>query len=97
MASIDCEESFESVIRSPAMQPLVRHGVDERYISITFHMRSEKWVIDVIQGDTISSKFFRAYFEELFNKVQEDNILFRKGDEYVNKPRFINNIVEVNL
>ncbi len=107
MAFIDYEKAFDSVKASAVMQGLRKQGVDELYIkilediyrdstaTIQLHKKSSKIPIrkGVRQGDTISPKLFRACLEEIFKKLEWDDMGLTIDGEYLNNLRFADDIV----
>ncbi len=88
MAFIDYEKAFDSVKTSAVMQALMQPGVDELYIkvlediyrdstaTIQLHKKSRKTPIrkGVKQDDKISPKLFTVRLEEIFKKLEWDDI-----------------------
>ena len=107
MAFIDYEKAFDSVKTPAVRQALRRQGIDEPYIrvlediyrdsttTIKLHKKSEKIPIKkgVRQGDTISPKLFTACLEEIFKKLEWENIGMKVDGEYLNNLRFADDIV----
>ncbi len=88
MAFIYYKEAFDSIKTSAVMQALRQQDVDELYIkvfenvykdstaTIQLHKKSRKIPIrkGVTQGDTISPKLFIAWLEEIFKKLEWDDM-----------------------
>ncbi len=106
MAFIDYEKAFDSVKTSAVMQVLRQQGVDELYIkvleyihrdstaTILLHKKSRKIPIrkGVRQSDSISPKLFTACFEEIFKKLEWDDIELKIDGEYLNNLGFADDI-----
>ncbi len=107
MAFIDYEKAFDSVKTSAVMQALRQQRDDELYIkvlediyrdcmaTIQLHKKSRKIPIrkGVRQGDTISPKLFTACLEEIFKKLEWDEMGLKIDGEYLNNPTFADDIV----
>ncbi len=88
------------------MQALRQQGVDELYIkvlediyrdrtaTIQLHKKSRKIPIKkcVRQGDTISPKSFTACLEEIFKRLEWDDIGLKIDGEYLNNLGFADDI-----
>ncbi len=107
MAFIDYEKAFDSVKTAAVMQALKQQGVDELYIkvlediyrdstaTIQLHKKSRKIPIrkGARQGDKISPILFTACLEEVFKKLEWDDMGLKIDGEYLNNLRFADDIV----
>ena len=110
MAFIDYEKAFDSVKTSAILQALRKQGVEELYVklfediytdstaTLQLHRNSEKIPIKrgVRQGDTISPKLFTACLEEIFKKLNWENLGIRVNGEYLTDLRFADDIVLIS-
>ncbi len=107
MAFIDYERAFDSVKTTAFMQAFRQQGVDELYIKVLediyrhstettkLHKKNTRIPIRKVvrQGDTISPKLFTACLDEIFKKLEWDDMGLKIDGEYLNNLRFVDDIV----
>ncbi|XP_069996813.1 uncharacterized protein [Penaeus vannamei] len=79
LAFIDYEKAFEYVEIPAVLGAIRQQGVEEVYC--------------VRQGDTTSAKLFTARLEEIFKKPEWDGKVIKRGNEYLDNLKFVDNIV----
>jgi len=110
LAFVDYEKAFDSVEHLEIMNSVKNHGVNKQYItlltniynngtaSIRLDTISQKFPLQrgVRQGDIISPKLFNAGLEEVFRRLDWDNVGIRVNGENINHLRFADDIVLIS-
>ena len=107
MAFIDYEKAFDSVKTSAILKAMKNQGIEETYVmviediykastaSVRLHKISNKIPIGkgVRQGDTISPILFIACLEEIFRKLDWEDLGINVDGEFIQNLRFADDIV----